>query len=276
MSLEVLDIETANGVATLWLDRPKRYNAMGSGFWEELPTAVRAIQNDPEVRSIVVAARGGHFSVGLDLTEEQSQGAPRRSEGETRPSPAARGKQLAARIRRMQEAITTLAESPLPVIAAIHGYCLGGGVDLATACDVRLAAADAVFSVRETRMAMVADVGTLQRLPGIVGKGIAYEICLTGDDVNAERAREIQLVNEVYPDADACLGAARSMAARMAARSPIAVQGTKQVLRYCEDKSVRDGLEYVATWNGTFLQSDDLKEAMQAFAEKRDPSYRGS
>jgi len=140
---------------------------------------------------------------------------------------------------------------------------------------VRLASADAMFSVRETRIAMVADVGTLQRLPGIVGRGIAAELCLTGDDVPAERARDIQLVNAVHPDAGATVKAAQEMAARMARNSPLAVQGTKRVMRYCEGKSVADGLAYVGTWNAAFIESDDLKEAMRAFLEKREPRFEG-
>jgi enoyl-CoA hydratase len=161
-------------------------------------------------------------------------------------------------------------------VAPIHGYCLGGGVDLVTACDVRVACADAVFSIRETRIAIVADVGTLQRLPGIVGRGIAAELALTGDDVKADRALTIGLVNSVHENGDATVAAARALARRMADNSPLAVQGTKRVLRYCEDKSVADGLAFVAAWNAAFLASDDLKEAITAFFEKRPPSYTGS
>src|SRR5262249_46317258 len=157
---------------------------------------------------------------------------------------------------------------PKPVVAAIHGWCIGGGIDLITACDVRVAAADAKFSVRETRIAIVADVGTLQRLPGIVGRGIPAELCLTGDDFHAERARAIGLVTSVHADAGATIDAAHAVAGRMAANSPLAVQGTKRVLRYCEGKSVEDGLAYVATWNAAFIQSDDLGEAVAAFFEK--------
>ena len=153
--------------------------------------------------------------------------------------------------------------------------CLGGGIDLITACDIRYASRDAVFSIRETKIAVVADVGTLQRLPALVGKGHAAELALTGDDVGAERAEAIHLVNRVFADGDATLAAARDLAERIAANSPLAVIGTKRVLEYCEGKSVEDGLEYVATWNAAFLNSDDLKEAMAAFLEKRKPRFTG-
>jgi len=175
----------------------------------------------------------------------------------------------------LQRSISAVANCPKPVIAAVHGYCLGGGVDLSTACDVRIAAADATISIRETRIAIVADVGTLQRLPGIVGRGVAAELALTGDDIDATRALAIGLVNSVHPDADAACAVARAMAARMARNSPLAVQGTKRVLRYCEGKSVEDGLAFVATWNAAFVESDDLREAMAAFFEKREPRFHG-
>ncbi len=178
-------------------------------------------------------------------------------------------------IGRLQGSITAVARCAKPVLAAVHGYCLGGGIDLITACDVRLAAADATFSIRETRMAMVADVGTLQRLPGIIGKGHVAELALTGDDFDAERAQTIGLVNDVYADQHAVVDAAHAMAARMAANSPLAVAGTKHVLDYCAGKSVEDGLAYVAAWNAAFVASEDLGEAVTAFLEKRPPQFRG-
>ena len=175
----------------------------------------------------------------------------------------------------MQRSVTSVAACPKPIIAAVHGYCIGGGVDLISACDIRVASTDAVFSVRETRVAIVADLGSLQRLPRIIGKGHVAELALTGKDISAARAKEIGLVNDVLPDADAALAAARELAGEIAANSPLAVQGTKAVLAACEDKSVAEGLDYVATWNAGFLSSDDLVEAMTAFMEKRPPEFRG-
>ena len=168
-----------------------------------------------------------------------------------------------------------MADCPKPVLAAIHGYCIGGGVDLASACDIRLASADAVFSVRETKVAIVADLGSLQRLPHIIGKGHVAELAYTGKDITAARAKEIGLVNEVFDDAEAVVSAARAMAAEIAANSPLAVEGTKAVLTAGEGRSVAEGLDYVAAWNAGFLQSDDLVEAMAAFMAKRPPEFRG-
>jgi enoyl-CoA hydratase len=273
---EVLAIEVDGPVATLWLDRPDKRNALGPAFWSDLPRAMVAIGSDPEVRAIVVAARGPHFSVGLDLVAMSGLTGSTNSRGGTAPSMAARARSARAEIRRLQASVASVAESPLPVIAAIHGYCIGGGVDLAAACDIRLASADSLFSVRETKVAIVADLGSLQRLPHIIGQGHLAELAYTGKDITAARAESIGLVNGVSPDSDAVLGDAQAMAAEIAANSPLAVQGTKAVLRAGEGRSVEEGLEFVATWNAGFLASDDLTEAMTAFMEKRPAVFTGN
>jgi len=161
------------------------------------------------------------------------------------------------------------------VIAAIHGWCIGGGIDLVTACDIRLCAADARFSVREVRLAMVADMGTLQRLPRIVGQGVARELALTGRDFDATEADRVGLVNRVYPDRESLVEGALEVAAQIAANPPMAVSGTKHLLNWSADHTVDEGLDYVATWNAAMLQSLDLTEAIQAFSEKRAPRFKG-
>jgi enoyl-CoA hydratase len=161
------------------------------------------------------------------------------------------------------------------VIAAVHGYCIGGGVDLIAACDIRLASADAIFSVREAKVAIVADLGSLQRLPRIINAGHLAELAFTGKDIDANRAREIGLINDVATDAEGVLKAAHELAFEIAANSPIAVQGTKQVLAANDGRTVAEGLEYVATWNAGQLASDDLVEAMMAFMERRPANFKG-
>ena len=188
---------------------------------------------------------------------------------------AARARGGPPEVLRLQDAITAVARCPKPVVAAVHGYCIGGGVDLIAACDIRLGSADAVFSVREAKMAIVADLGSLQRLPAIIGAGHVAELAFTGKDISAERAKEIGLVNDVAADADGVLKAARALAAEIAANSPIAVQGTKAVLAANEGRTVAEGLDYVATWNAGMLASDDLTEAVTAFMEKRAPKFTG-
>jgi enoyl-CoA hydratase len=273
----VLSIEQHDAVATVWLDRPEARNAMGPELWADLPRAMQAVSEDTDVRAVVVAARGPHFSVGLDL---KAMGGLLTGGGEgggasTAPSMAARARKSRSEVLRLQASITAVEACPKPVIAAVHGYCIGGGVDLIAACDIRLASADAVFSVREAKVAIVADLGSLQRLPGIIGAGHLAELAYTGKDIDADRAKEIGLVNDVAADAEAVQAAAAALAAEIAANSPIAVQGTKAVLAANDGRTVGEGLEYVATWNAGMLASDDLVEAMTAFMERRAPKFTG-
>jgi enoyl-CoA hydratase len=160
-------------------------------------------------------------------------------------------------------------------VAAVHGFCIGGGVDLISACDIRLCSADARFSVRETRVAIVADLGSLQRLPHLIGQAHTRELAFTGRDVEASRAREIGLVSEVHADGPSLLAAARAMAGAIAKNPPLTVRGVKRVLDFGLGKAPAEGLDYVAAYNSAFLASEDLGEALSAFLEKREPNYRG-
>lgn len=271
---DVLTLEVTDHIATLWLDRPEARNAMGSALWRDLPRAAQAVEATPSVRVLIIAARGPHFTVGLDLKELGasllSGGA---SEATSRASANARSYQA---VRSMQDSITSIAKLSVPVIAAVHGYCIGGGVDLVSACDIRLCASDATFSVREAKVAIVADLGTLQRLPRIVSAGHVAELAYTGKDIDAARALSIGLVNSIHGEsADDVLQGALTLAREIAANSPLAVQGTKAVLAANDAHSVSEGLEFVARWNTMYLQSNDLKEAMTAFMEKRSPNFTG-
>jgi enoyl-CoA hydratase len=281
----VLSIEQHEFVATVWLDRPEARNAMGMDLWRDLPRTMDAVGADPTVRAVVIAAKGPHFSVGLDLKSmgsvlagggEAEGEAAGGSGGGSAASMAARARGARREVLRLQDAITAVARCPKPVVAAVHGYCIGGGVDLIAACDIRLGSSDAIFSVREAKMAIVADLGSLQRLPAIIGAGHVAELAFTGKDISAERAKEIGLLNDVATDADGVLKAARALAAEIAANSPIAVQGTKAVLAANEGRTVAEGLDYVATWNAGMLASDDLTEAVTAFMAKRAPKFTGS
>jgi enoyl-CoA hydratase len=281
-SSPVLSIEQHDAVATVWLDRPEARNAMGPELWTDLPRAMHAVSEETAVRVVVVAARGPHFSVGLDLkamgsvlSAEGGDGGSNGGGNGSAPSMAARARKSRREVLRLQASISAVALCPKPVIAAVHGYCIGGGVDLIAACDIRLASADAVFSVREAKVAIVADLGSLQRLPTIIGAGHLAELAFTGKDIDAARAKEIGLVNEVAADAAAVQAAAATLAGEIAANSPIAVQGTKSVLAANEGRTVAEGLDYVATWNAGMLASDDLVEAMMAFMERRPPKFTG-
>lgn len=270
-SSDVLTIAHDGPVATLWLDSAARRNAMGPAFWADLPRAMEALADDADARVVVLAARGTAFTVGLDL---KAMG-PMLLQHARNGAGARQRRALLRELKRMQAAISSVAACPQPVIAAVHGHCIGAGVDLITACDVRLAAADATFSVRETKMAIVADLGTLQRLPTIIPQGHVAELVYTGKDITAERARRIGLVNDVYPDAEALWEAAQALAGEMAANSPLVVQGAKAVLRAGDGLTVDEALDYVALWNTAFLPSADLAEAVTAFTEKRPPVFKG-
>ena len=270
-SSEVLTLEIDAHVATLWLDREEARNAMGSALWRDLPLAAAAVANDSNVRVLIIAAKGPHFTVGLDLKEFGGGFASVSKSA----SKAAASAQAYTAVREMQASVTSIAQLNVPVIAAVHGYCIGGGVDLISACDIRLCANDATFSVRETKIAIVADLGSLQRLPTIINAGHLAELAYTGKDVNASRALEIGLVNAVYTNSAELLAGARSLALEIAQNSPLAVQGTKAVLAANDGRSVDEGLEFVARWNTMYLQSNDLREAMMAFVEKRPPVFNG-
>ena len=270
-----LAIERDDGVATLCLDRADKLNALHRALWHSIPEAVATLDRDPDVRAIVLAGKGKAFCAGIDLVDHAPGLANAGSLSGIEGSPVAKRRQLYDDIRVYQRTASCLADTNKPVIAAVHGACLGAGVDLITACDVRLASADAVFSVRETRIAMVADIGSLQRLPRVIGDGHAREWIFTGADYDAQRALEVQLLNAVLPDRESVLARAQDMARAIAANSPLAVQGAKQVLGFASRREVDANLDYVALWNAAFLHSEDLGEAMSAFLEKRPPSFRG-
>lgn len=274
-SSDVLSIEKSGHVGTLWLDRPEKRNAMGEAFWTDLPGAVSALADDPDVRAIVLAGKGKSFSVGLDLAAVAGAGPMSGAVGAT--SRATANLRQMATTQAFQRAISAVADCPVPVVAAIHGHCLGGGIDVATACDIRLASKDAIFSIRETKIGITADVGTLQRLPGIITKGHVAELAYTGKDIDADRACEIGLLNAVHEDFDAVFGAAYELATEIAANSPLAVRGTKFILQQGEDLTTEQSLLLNGLWTMvTNLDSNDLKEAVQAFTQKRPPEFTGT
>jgi enoyl-CoA hydratase len=247
---------------------------MSPRFFSEIKQAFQELDADHAVRVAIVRAEGPVFSAGLDLKEAGSllfgdgSGGPK-------PSPAASNQALYRSVRELQDCFTQVERCQKPVIAAVQGKCVGGGVDLIAACDVRLCTRDASFSIFEVKVAIVADVGTLQRITPIVGKGMAREMAYTARFVPADRALASGLVNEVHADPEALLAAARRMADEIAENAPLAVQGTKLVLNYSDEHSTEEGLEYVAQWNASRLRSHDMKEAMTAFAEKRQPKFTG-
>ncbi|WP_297543230.1 crotonase/enoyl-CoA hydratase family protein [Amycolatopsis sp.] len=266
-----LKVSLTGHVAEVTLLGPAKGNAMGPDFWRELPLVFGALDQDPQVRAIVLTGSGKHFSYGLDLPAMMGGWAGMLA-GDALAGPRT---EFLAEVRRLQAAVSSIAETRKPVVAAISGWCIGGGVDIISAADIRLASADAKFSVREVKVAIVADIGSLQRLAPIIGEGHLRELALTGKDIDAARAEKIGLVNDVYADQDAVLDAARTLAGELATNPPLVVQGVKNVLNARTEREVADGLRYVAAWNAAFLPSKDLAEAVGAFMERRAPEFKG-
>ena len=268
-------IDRRGHVAEVVLNTPDRLNAMSIKFFHEIKAAFEQLDLDPEIRAVVIWAEGRLFTAGLDLKEAASGILGGNAGNGGGRSLGARNYAFYRTIKELQDCFTAIAQCRKPVIAAIHGKCIGGGVDLITACDIRLCSADASFSIYETKIAIVADVGTLQRITPIVGKGMAREMALTGRFLPADLALACGLVNEVHADKNALLAGARAMADEIAANSPLAVQGVKAVLDYSDEHSTAEGLEYVAQWNSSFVQTNDVTEAVSAFIEKRPPVFKG-
>ncbi len=270
-SYESVSVETKDHVAQVTLLGPGRGNAMGPAFWAELPVVFGDLDADPDVRAIVLTGSGKHFSYGLDVAAMGNTLAPIMAEGALAGPRAGFHRHL----RGMQQSITSVADCRTPVIASVHGWCIGGGVDLISAVDIRYASADAKFSVREVKLAIVADVGSLARLPLILNDGHLRELALTGQDIDAARAEKIGLVNDVFEDAEASLAAAHATATAIAANPPLTVQGIKDVLDEQRTAQVSASLRYVAAWNSAFLPSKDLSEGISAMFAKRPPEFKG-
>lgn len=272
MKSDVIRVERpeafGGAVAHLILDRPEKANAMGEEFWRDLPAIMEALDAAAEVRAAVISAEGRHFTSGIDLA--MFSGIADFAEGE----PARGAYALRKMILRLQDTFTSMERARIPVICAVHGACVGGGIDLTTAADIRLAAADAYFAVEEVNVGMAADVGTLQRLPKIVPPGIAKELCYTGRRFGPEEAKAIGFVNEVYEDRQAVVAAALDLAGEIAAKSPLAVAGIKRSLNYAIDHPVEEGLEQIATWNAGMLRGEDLMEAMRARMAKEPGRFK--
>jgi enoyl-CoA hydratase len=265
--MSAFSVDREGGVARVTMLTP----SMGFDFFTELPQVFRELDADPGVRAIVLGGSGANFSFGLDLKEV----APLFGEFSTGEAGASARSGLLAQVREWQASITAVADCRTPVISAIDGWCIGGGIDLIAATDIRLASAGARFSVRETRVAIVADLGSLQRLVGIIGDGHLRELALTGSDIDSARAERIGLVNSVYADATALRDAALGLARTIAANSPLVVRGVKDVLDAERAPRVEAGLRYVAAWNAAFLPSRDLGEAFASFAERRGAEFSG-
>ncbi len=260
-------IERRGAVMHLAMNKPDRSNAMSPDFWADLPRLMSEFSCDETIRCVVLSGEGKHFSGGMDLAAF----ADIAKLFENEPGRAAHA--MRETILRLQDAFNAIECAPFPVIAAIHGACIGGAIDLITACDMRIASKDAFFSIEEIHIGMAADVGTLQRLPKLIAPAVAAELAYTGRRFSADEALGFGLVSAVLDTPEAVLEAAFELAESIAQKSPLAIAGIKRNLAYARDHSVADGLDYIATWNGGMLRPTDLMTAVQAKMAKQQAEF---
>lgn len=259
----------STGVARVTLNRPKKSNAMNRLFWKELPQCMDALAEDPGCRAILLVGAGRNFTSGLDIQDHMELLAPPESS-----DPARRAFELRKLILAYQRTFTSMETCLKPVIAAVHGACIGGGVDMISAADIRFCSADAYFCVKEVELGLAADVGTLQRMPKIMGNdSLVRELALTARNMEASEALTSGFVSKVCPDKDALLVAALETAQRIAAMSPVAVMGTKDNLNFAREHSTSSSLSYITAWNQGMLQSGDMTKVGQAMMAGKQPQF---
>jgi enoyl-CoA hydratase len=268
VSYTCFDVSLADKIAHLVLKRPEAYNTMIPEFWRELPEIARTLDDAGEARAIVISSTGKHFTAGMDLAVFTS--------GDRNERDAELGRRranLRRDILRLQETFSCLDRARMPVLAAVQGGCIGGGVDMISACDMRYCSEDAFFCIQEINIGMTADVGTFPRLPLLIPQGIVRELAYTGRRLSAREALEVGLVNRIYPTHEALVAGVLETAREIALRSPLAVWGSKEMLNYARDHSIADGLDYIATWQTGMYQPADMMEAFAAKSEQRPPAY---
>lgn len=268
MTYECFTLEIADHIAHLRLNRPEKANSMIPAFWSELPAAVRRVSDEAAARVLVISSEGKHFSSGMDISVFMA-GALDHDAANTQLAAEAFRHKVAA----LQAAFSCFEDARMPVLVACQGGVIGGAVDMVTAADCRYATADAFFCIQETAIGMTADVGTFPRLAKLIPEGWVRQMAFTGERVPAAKAKEIGLVNEVYPDPEAMLAGVMEIARQIAAHSPLAVAGCKRMINYARDHSTADALDYVGVWNAGMLRPEDIREAFVAKAEKRAPRW---
>ncbi|HRB10782.1 MAG TPA: crotonase/enoyl-CoA hydratase family protein [Ottowia sp.] len=269
MQFETLEVSMENHIATVRLNRPDKANAMSATMWQEIRQAFQWVDTTPEARVAVLQGEGKLFTAGIDLQMMMGLGPQIQNDCDGRTREA-----LRRVILDLQDTLTSLERCRKPVLAAIHGGCIGGGIDLVTCADMRYASSDAYFTIKEIDIGMTADVGTLQRLPKLVGEGIVRELAYTGRKFDAQEAKDIGLVNRVFESREALYAGVHEIAATIAAKSPLSIRGTKEMITYARDHSVADSLNYIATWNAAMLMSQDLTEAMMSSMAKKAPTFK--
>jgi len=270
MSYKTFNISINNHIALVSFNRPEKANSLNKTSWTEMQEVFEAMHTNPDVRVIILHGEGKHFCGGIDLAMFMSGDLISKSTCEGR-----KREHLHYAISKLQANISAIEKCRKPVLAAVHRACVGAGVDIISACDMRYCTENAFFSIKEIDLGMVADVGTLQRLPKILNAGIVAELAYTGRKVDGEEALKIGLVNQLFADKDEMLAAVTKIAEQIASKSPLSIRGTKEMLLYTRDHSVDEALHFQASWNAAMLLSNDLTEAMQANMQKRATVFEG-
>ncbi|MCI5045814.1 MAG: crotonase/enoyl-CoA hydratase family protein [Aquisalinus sp.] len=263
MTYTCFDVSHDNGIAHIQLSRPEKRNSMILEFWDELPELVREIDRDGKTKVIVISSTGPHFTAGLDLAAFANVTAHSEASNEVHAH-ATKGLGFYQNVLRMQDCFTALEKARVPVLVAIQGGCIGGGVDMVTACDMRYCTADAFFTIYEINIGMTADVGTFPRILNHLPEGVVRELSYTGRRMSAEEAKSLGLVNAVYETQDAMLEGVMEVAREIATKPPMAIYGCKNIITYARDHSTDDTLDYIGIWNATMLQQSEVMEAMKA------------
>ena len=273
MNYSCFDVSIANDVAHIVLNRPDKRNSMIHEFWDELPTIVQNIDQNSTARVIVLSSTGPHFTSGLDTSIFGSSVESSDNPEDVEKSKRQRSAKLYDTIKHMQKSFTCLEQCRIPVIAAIQGGAIGGGVDLVTACDLRYMTEDGFLSIYEINIGMTADVGTFPRITHLLPEGIVKELAYTGRRISAQEAKQYGLVNEIYTDHEAMLEATMGIARQIATKAPLAVYGSKKIINYSRDHSTADSLDYISLWNASMLQPDEISEAFAAAQEEREGDF---
>ena len=273
MNYESFKYTSEEGVGHLILDKGEDLNKMTMNFWYELPRILDEIDKDASLRVLILSSTGKHFCAGMDLKNFGTLGNDAEKKTNV-PDKARIGESLYRVAKELQDMLSKLEKLRIPVLAGIQGGCIGGGLDLVTAADMRFASKDAFFCIQEVNIGMAADIGTLQRLPRVIPEGKVRELAYTGRRMPAEEALEAGLVNKVYESHEEMVSGLKEMAAVIASKSPLAVYGTKAILNFSRDHTIAEGLEYNALWSGAMLPQEDMAEAMMSNMEKRDPEFQ--
>jgi len=267
MSYQAFNVEINDGVAHVIMNRPGSLNIMDGAFWTEIREIFESLSDNTEVRAVVLSSTGKHFTAGMDL---KFLGGLASMPG---TDPGRQREQIRRLVLEFQDCFNAIERCRVPVLTAIHGACIGGGVDMVCASDIRYCSEDAYFTIQEIKVGMTADVGTLQRLPHLMPSSLVRELAFTGRKLRAAEALSSGFVSRVFDDHESLVAGVLEIAQEIASRSPLAVVGSKEMLNYTRDHSVADGLNYIATWNAAMVITEDLQEGMRAQAEKRPPSY---